>query len=265
MCHVLLCCCYHFLLTQWQSIPSLICQESVFVSEPTQLPQNNWLITQYISTTIPPQSISYSTVIHVNITYQFAETCSPEVCYPGLHLMMLFSNDSNDTAANTTANYTCIADYMPTSTSDLQFSTVTFPVRNQRGFYLALHDNGTNVTVSRILVYRLKGPAKQVNLTLFPETPAPVSGSITVTGQCVANAKTNTTSGNPPSVTLDSKGKWSNPEMCLCIEGHQPEMLAGSLQCQGEPIAVLTTTCCMYTPAVYQWWQMWVGDEKRRV
>ena len=147
-------------------------------------------------------------------------------------------------AVNDTTLYEELASYFPTNTSGIQFVTYNFTVQTQPGgFYFALVDNGTSVTVSRILVYRLKGPAKQVNLTYFRETPAPVSGTITVEGNCVANA--NTTIGSPPKVTLDSMGKWSNPDMCVCIEGHQPVMLEGSLQCQGGSIIACSSpaTC----------------------
>ena len=216
------------------SNPSAICQESVFVAEPAQLPQNNWLITQFISTAISG-TLSYQTVIYVNITYTFDETCSPDSCHPSFILKRQFTSGVNQTAANDTesVSYENLAQYTPSNVAtNMQFATVNFTVQNENGFYLALFDNGTNVTISRVLVYRFKGPAKQVDKTIYAETPAPATGTITVMGQCIANART--PNGYTPNVTLDSSGVWSNPDSCMCIEGHEPTMIADTSQCQGQ-------------------------------
>ncbi len=86
--------------------------------------------------------------------------------------------------------------------------------------------------MSRFLVYRLVGPAQQVGLTLFPETPAPTVDVISVSGVCVANG--NTTNGKLPVLNLNTNGLWINSDdQCYCIEGHQLVMLEGLHQCQG--------------------------------
>ena len=88
------------------------------------------------------------------------------------------------------------------------------------------------MTVSRFLVYRLVGPAMQVGLTLYPETPAPTLNNTSVSGVCVANA--NTTSGKLPSLNLDPDGSWTSlDDQCCCIEGHELVVLEGFDQCQG--------------------------------
>ena len=226
------------------STPSEICQESVFVAEPAQLPQNNWLITQYISTAIPTP-IKYQTIIYVNITYKFEETCStgpPNTCYPSFVLKNQITNGVDQTVANDTDSYTVLAQYSPSNDStNMQFVTVNFMVQNENGFYLALFDNGTNVTVSRVLVYRFKGPSKQVNKTIFDETPAPATGTIMVMGTCIANA--GTINGFSPNVTLDSAGIWSNPDMCYCIEGHHSVSIGGAAQCQGKSSTIESLLC----------------------
>ena len=222
------------------STPSEICQESVFVAEPAQLPQNNWLITQYISTAIPTP-IDYQTIIYVNITYKFEETCStgpPNTCYPGLILKNQITDGIDQTAANNTDSYTVLAQYTQSNDST---KCVLKKVQNENGFYLALFDNGTNVTVSRVLVYRFKGPSKQVNKTIFDETPAPATGTILVMGMCIANA--GTVNGSPPNVTLDSAGIWSNPDMCYCIEGHHSVSIGGAAQCQGKSSIIESLLC----------------------
>ncbi len=93
--------------------------------------------------------------------------------------------------------------------------------------------SGSNITVSRFLVYRLIGPAQQVGLTLFPETPAPTLNCTQVAGVCVANA--NTTNGILPQLNLDPDGSWTlSDDQCYCIEGHELVMLEGFDQCQGK-------------------------------
>ena len=72
----------------------------------------------------------------------------------------------------------------------------------------------------------------QVNLTLFPETPAPTSDCVSVSGTCVANA--DTISGNPPTLRLDPDGSWIFGEQCFCIEGHELIILEDTQQCQGK-------------------------------
>ena len=96
---------------------------------------------------------------------------------------------------------------------------------------LSLYISGANITMTRLFVYRLIGPAMQVNLTLFPETPAPTSDCVSVSGTCVANA--DTISGNPPTLRLDPDGSWIFGEQCFCIEGHEPIILEDAQQCQG--------------------------------
>ena len=98
---------------------------------------------------------------------------------------------------------------------------------------IIVYVSGSNITVSRFLVYRLIGPAQQLGLTLFPETPAPTLNCTQVAGVCVANA--NTTDGMLPSLNLDPDGSWTHSEdQCYCIEGHELVMLEGSDQCQGK-------------------------------
>ena len=56
-----------------------------------------------------------------------------------------------------------------------------------------------------MLVYLTIGPAMQVNLTLFPESPAPIGNEVEIEGECAANA--NVTSGMAPLLTLSSMDK----------------------------------------------------------
>ena len=73
-----------------------------------------------------------------------------------------------------------------------------------------------------------------MDLTLLPETPAPIAEPINVAGTCVANS--NTTMEGPPSLTLSSTGDWTTIGQCVCIEGHYREEIGGVPACVGKPL-----------------------------
>uniref|UniRef100_A0A1X7SZ33 Fibronectin type-III domain-containing protein n=1 Tax=Amphimedon queenslandica TaxID=400682 RepID=A0A1X7SZ33_AMPQE len=89
---------------------------------------------------------------------------------------------------------------------------------------------GANITITRLFVYRLIGPAMQSGLTLFPETPAPTTDCINITGLCVANA--NTSTGSLPVLSLNINGSWNYDDVCMCIPGHELMLIEGTNQCQ---------------------------------
>ena len=61
--------------------------------------------------------------------------------------------------------------------------------------------------------------AKSEGLVSYPTSLAPVSGSVTVTTQCVDNAQT--TDSSTLKVTCDSHGNWSGVvPNCYCTEGY---------------------------------------------
>ena len=76
-------------------------------------------------------------------------------------------------------------------------------------------------------------PPRSVGLVRYPTTLAPVSGSVTVTTQCVDNAHiSNSTSLN---VKCTSNGSWSGQiPQCQCDEGYQKVNGSGTQTCQGE-------------------------------
>ena len=208
------------------------CQEKVKVKEPKNVPQMNWIITQYISKSISEEDNIYPTNIHVNITYLFDSDCVDVSCHPSFHLNYLFANESINGTENMLNDFVLLGNLSSEVTNTLQMATQSFVIETQhQGFYLALHDSGANVTVSRLFAYRLIGPAVQVNLTLYPETPAPTSGNVNVAGVCVANS--NTSIRQDPNLSLNPDGIWTLADECFCIEGHEPILIEGIKQCQG--------------------------------
>ena len=57
------------------------------------------------------------------------------------------------------------------------------------GFYIAIQDTGTCVGISRLRVYYIN-QSFQSGLVLYPDAPAPISGSenISINIKCVSNA-----------------------------------------------------------------------------
>ena len=89
---------------------------------------------------------------------------------------------------------------------------------NEMGLYLAAHDYGTCVGISRLRVYRNNCQGLQTGLVVYPDAPAPVSGSANINVACVDNA---VFSGSD-QVTCASDGTWGpeNP-VCQCSPGYE--------------------------------------------
>ena len=105
-----------------------------------------------------------------------------------------------------------------TTTQTPRFETHTFTLDpSDTGFYVALQDTGTCVGIARLRVYHYNCPSRQVGLVLYPESPAPVSGSVNINIKCVDNAVVL----GSPQVTCGSNGTWGpeNP-VCKCCRGY---------------------------------------------
>ena len=117
-----------------------------------------------------------------------------------------------------TDNYDQFGRARSTTPSGARFETHTFTLDpSDTGFYVALQDTGTCVGISRLRVYHYNCPSRQEGLVLYPETPAPVSGSVNINIKCVDNAVSNST-----QVTCHSNGTWGpeNP-VCKCRAGYE--------------------------------------------
>ena len=117
-----------------------------------------------------------------------------------------------------TENYFEFGRARPSSTTRAYFETYSFTLDpSDTGFYVALRDKGTCVGISRLRVYHYICPSRQVGLVLYPETPAPISGSININVKCVDNA---VVSGSP-KVTCHSNGTWGpDISQCECNVGY---------------------------------------------
>ena len=107
------------------------------------------------------------------------------------------------------------------TTQTARFETHTFTLDpSDTGFYVALQDTGTCVGISRLRVYRYNCPSRQVGLVLYPETPAPVFGSVNVQFTCVDNAYIPESESD--TVTCYHNGTWSTEvPVCECNVGYE--------------------------------------------
>ena len=121
--------------------------------------QDNWLFTQYISKN---NSAENSATIFINITYRIGTECNVHKlgCKREFELYYYAVNSKQSRRAyHNITRYTRLSTVSP---GDSQFDFVneelgfTLPPR-QSGFYIAIRDTGTCVSVSRITVYQYKG------------------------------------------------------------------------------------------------------------
>ena len=101
---------------------------------------------------------------------------------------------------------------------------VTFEMLpGETGFYIAIQDEGTCVGVSRILVQRFNCKPFQDGLVIYPDGPAPVSGSAPITVSCVSNGAI---SGSA-TVTCSSEGEWGpQTPTCGCTPGYEVDVVS---------------------------------------
>ena len=121
--------------------------------------QDNWLFTQYISKN---SSAENSVTIVVDITYQIGTECRVRGlgCKREFELYYYAVNSKQSRGGyHNITRYTRLSAVSP---GDSQFGFVTeehgFTLSpRQSGFYIAIRDTGTCMSVSRITVYRYDG------------------------------------------------------------------------------------------------------------
>lgn len=116
------------------------------------------------------------------------------------------------------------------------------PKENTTGFYLGFRENGTCVTLTRVLVYANACPKKVVDLTQFPQTFSPTRDSgeaIEVHGQCLPNSSVKGGRSDSPLLKCAALGAWISFEDCECNPGYKLEVSEGLHSCQGKIISLL--------------------------
>ena len=169
-------------------------------SENGGIPQNNWLFTQHISQDFDPYTFNYDVTIYIEILFNFQSCRDRSGCTQGFNLLhyMTNSTQSSDTRGAgylNTQNYQILAKpYGDPSVIYNNTYNFTLPP-SHTGFYTAVQDTGSCIALSRLRIYRNNCKSRHVGLILYPDAPAPVSGSVDVAISCAERAFTCTSSG----------------------------------------------------------------------
>ena len=121
-------------------------------------------------------------------------------------------------AAANTNNYVRVDRVTPDGTDGVR-SFVEFldiDLGSEDGFYLAVVDLSTCVTLTRVLVLYYVCPEETSELISRPEA---LQSQVSVTGECVENSST--VSGTAPVLSCGDRGEWQVIIPCLCNPGYQ--------------------------------------------
>ena len=197
--------------------------------------QNNWLFTQHINQSFSPFTYNYNVTIHVLVAFSTPNCRERSGCRPWLSLHHYISDrvqlpSTEGTGFMNRENYIQFGEQSTTNTITTHTFIIDFTLpSSSTGFYIAVQDSGGCITLSRLRVYRNNCRSRQIGLALYPDTPAPATGSVNVSISCVENAEI---TGNG-RVTCNSDGIWTIPEnsMCQCRLGYEQnsEFLCGKI------------------------------------
>ena len=200
----------------------------------TNGPQNNWLITQYIN-------ISNPIVTDLNVNATFAtnvDTCTTgSPCVQSVPIHFYWTNTLNDTERNDTSNYgDPAARLLHIGNNGMRESAnlVTPVSAGFNGMYLALVDEGTCVSISRLVVSYTVCLAQNLDLISYPQTIAPTLNNIAdklVPVSCVEGAS----STEAESLECNIGGLWGSmgTTVCQCDSGYQLEGTGLNASCKG--------------------------------
>ena len=210
-------------------------------------PQNNWLFTQHIRKDIDPDlDVDYTITIFVNITYRI-NNCPAMECGRSFKILNYKVN-----SPQSQSNYRNTGRYSLIGTPDTLFTetTETFEFtlsRSEHGFYLAFQDEGTCVTISRVIVYYQRCPANVDGLVIRPEIIFPRRGAENpISGR--ASCKANSTNTNSLELTANPDLTCSGNPVCACIPGHfYQEVTQGTGEDQIVTASCQRMFCCIFS------------------
>ncbi|CAI8051432.1 Ephrin type-A receptor 5 [Geodia barretti] len=197
--------------------------------------QNNWLFTQHISSDFDSNIYNYDVTIHVEATYSLQSCRLRQGCIQRFNLLHYMTNSQQPPHTRRT----CFPQRTYTNTYNF-----TLPP-SSTGFYIAVQDIGSCIALSRLRVYRNNCKSRQVGLVLYPDAPAPVTGSANIDISCVENAVVSGSS----RVTCGSDGTWgSQSPVCQCRLGYE-ERQTECIACGAGQYRSREDTTCQSCPA----------------
>ena len=202
------------------------------------------MITQYINT-------STTEVTDLNVSATFATSPIPCVagqCLQNVPVRVYWTNTPNETERNTASNYNTVATRLLHTTNDGQresdHEVVEVP-SNTTGLYLALVDEGTCVSISRLVVSYNVCPEQTQNLIVYPQIIAPTARTISfkmVPASCVDGASMTGTT----MLVCTVGGLWGAPhppaDTCQCDPGYQMIGVGLNATCEGD-LCVCACVC----------------------
>ncbi|CAI8036642.1 Ephrin type-A receptor 5 [Geodia barretti] len=241
--------------TYWQQGAGGICRFQTRVCGWRQngvvVSQNNWLFTQHISSDFDSNIYNYDVTIHVEATYSLQSCRLRQGCIQSFNLLHYMTNSQQlpSTSGNgymNTQNYENFAVPEGPVSSVTYTNTYSFTLPpSSTGFYIAVQDIGSCIALSRLRVYRNNCKSRQVGLVLYPDAPAPVSGSANIDISCVDNAVVSGSS----RVTCGSDGTWgSQSPVCQCRLGYEKRQTE-CIACGAGQYRSSEDTTCQRCPA----------------
>ena len=157
----------------------------------------------------------------------------------------------NEIKRNTTSNYNTVATRLLHTTNDgkreSDHEDVEVP-SNTTGLYLALVDEGTCVSISRLVVSYNVCPEQIRNLIIYPQTIAPTARIISfkmVPASCVDGASMTGTT----TLVCTVGGLWGTPDppadTCQCDPGYQMIGVGLNATCEGDLCVCVHVCACM--------------------
>ena len=192
--------------------------------------QNNWLFTQHISKNFNSSTFNYDVTIYVMVAFSTPNCRERNGCKPWLNLHHYMTN-SVQLPSTEGSGYMNPANYVKFGAPKAHPHFLTYILNftlpsSSTSFYIAVQDPGGCIVLSRMRVYHGNCKAQQIGFVLYPDAPAPVSGSARADISCVENAEVVGSS----SVMCQSDGTWSsqNNPVCQCRPGYVNRLISGS-------------------------------------
>ena len=209
---------------QWVQQGAVACAGTVTVCGFSEGAQKNWLITQHINTVLPGGGGERLRKVTVQFEGSLNGCDISRQCRQSFEVHKWLTSTTDRTAAANTVNYVKVDRISPAFTDGaMSFNELIYIELDddEDGFYLAVVDTSTCVTLSRILVLYYVCPEETSELISRPEAidSESIEGTPSVEGECVENSSTE--SGADPLLICGAGGQWQVIVPCLCNPGYQ--------------------------------------------
>ena len=223
---------------QWSQLGGHLCSGTVTVCGFDQGTQENWLITQHISRELAGGQRLQKVTAQFDIIFNGCDISRQ--CRQTFDVYKWQISITNEIAARNTNNYEKVDRVSPQVSDGFGsfIESLDIDLDAESGFYLAVVDLSTCMTINRILVFYYVCPAETSQLITRPEVIQAISPDVTIDGECVENSSTQ--SGSMPLLSCDDEGQWKILIPCHCNPGY--ELVDGQQQCSGTLYMINTQT-----------------------